>query len=72
MTEEEFEEIFGDVPFENIQKIKIYISNNYISKDKIKNIIKELEEQQTKEIEETGMSLLSVPIRILKSLLEGE
>ena len=32
MTNEEFEEIFGNVPFENIEKIQKYIKENYISK----------------------------------------
>ena len=48
------------------------VVENYVHKDKIKTKIKEYEEQQIKEIEVTGMSLLSVPIRILKELLEGE
>jgi hypothetical protein len=41
MTEEEFEDIFGNVPFENIKKIKKYIEEKYISKDKIRNLINE-------------------------------
>lgn len=41
MTEEEFEDIFGNVPFKNIKKIKKYIEEKYISKDKIRNLINE-------------------------------
>ena len=35
MTNEEFEEIFGNVPFESIKKIQKYIQENYISKEEI-------------------------------------
>ena len=35
MTNEEFEEIFGNVPFETIEKIKKYIQENYISREEI-------------------------------------
>lgn len=35
MTNEEFEEIFGNVTFENIEKIKKYIQENYISRNEI-------------------------------------
>lgn len=30
MNEEEFEELFGNTPFENIKKIRQYIDKNYI------------------------------------------
>lgn len=30
---EEFEDIFGNTPFQNIQKIKEYIQNNFVSVD---------------------------------------
>lgn len=33
MKEEEFEDIFGNVPFENIKKIQKYIEDNYVSLD---------------------------------------
>lgn len=39
MTNEEFEEIFGNVPFENIEKIKKYIQENYISRDEVRGLI---------------------------------
>ena len=35
MTNKEFEEIFGNVPFETIEKIQKYIQENYISRDEI-------------------------------------
>lgn len=41
MKEEEFEDIFGNVPFENIKKIRKYIEEKYISKDKIRELINE-------------------------------
>ena len=41
MTNEEFEEIFGNVPFENIEKIQKYIKENYISKEEIEKYLKE-------------------------------
>lgn len=30
MTEEKFEELFGNTPFENIKKIQQYTDKNYI------------------------------------------
>lgn len=41
MKEEEFEDIFGNVPFEKIKKIRKYIEEKYISKDKIRELINE-------------------------------
>lgn len=37
-TAEEFEELFGNVPINDIEKIKKYIFQNYIPKSKIKEI----------------------------------
>lgn len=61
---------------EDIEDRKVQIEYNNVFNKGIKSVegkirtkIKELEEQQAIEIEETGMSLLSVPIRILKELL---
>ena len=45
MTNEEFEEIFGNVPFENIEKIQKYIKENYISKEEIEKYLKEEQER---------------------------
>lgn len=38
---EEFENIFGNVPFENIKKIQKYIQEKYVSKKKIRELINE-------------------------------
>ena len=41
MNEEEFEELFGNTPFENIKKIRQYIDKNYIPVQIIEDFIKE-------------------------------
>ena len=41
MKPEEFEDIFGDVPFENIEKIQKYIQKNYIDRKEIEELINE-------------------------------
>ena len=38
---EEFEYIFGNIPFEDIKKIKDYIQKNYIPKDVVREKISE-------------------------------
>lgn len=50
MTNEEFEEIFGNVPFENIEKIKKYIQENYISRDEIEKALEVCEKVYEKEM----------------------
>lgn len=40
MSAEEFENIFGNVPFEDIKKIQKYIQENYISRDEITKALK--------------------------------
>lgn len=50
MTNEEFEEIFGNVPFENIEKIKKYIQEKYISRDEIKRALEVCEKVYEKEM----------------------
>ena len=45
MTNEEFEDIFGNVPFENIKKIQKYIQENYISKEEIEKYLKDEQER---------------------------
>lgn len=40
-TIEEFEELFGNIPFESIEKIKEYLLNNFIPKSVIRNKINE-------------------------------
>lgn len=41
MNIEEFKDVFGNIPFKNIKKIKEYINKNYISKEVIKDIVDE-------------------------------
>lgn len=38
MNEEEFEELFGNTPFENIKKIQHYIDKNYIPIQKVREM----------------------------------
>ena len=52
MKEEEFEDIFGNVPFENIKKIRKYIEEKYISKDKIRELINERQFELQQEYKE--------------------
>ena len=42
---EEFENIFGNVPFEDIKKIQKYIQEKYISKDEIEKYLKDEQER---------------------------
>lgn len=50
MTNEEFEEIFGNVPFETIEKIKKYIQENYISRDEIEKALEVCEKVYEEEM----------------------
>ena len=50
MTNEEFEEIFGNVPFENIEKIQKYIQENYISRDEIEKALEVCEKVYEEEM----------------------
>lgn len=45
MTNEEFEEIFGNVPFETIEKIQKYIQENYISREEIEKYLRDEQER---------------------------
>ena len=45
MTNEEFEEIFGNVPFKTIGKINKYIQENYISREEIEKYLKDEQER---------------------------
>ena len=45
MTNEEFEEIFGNVPFKDIAKIQKYIQENYISREEIEKYLKDEQEK---------------------------
>lgn len=50
MTNEEFEEIFGNVPFEDIEKIQKYIQENYISRDEIEKALEVCEKVYEEEM----------------------
>lgn len=50
MTNEEFEEIFGNVPFKNIAKIQKYIQENYISRDEIEKALEVCEKVYEEEM----------------------
>lgn len=50
MTNEEFEEIFGNVPFENIEKIQKYIQENYISRKEIEEALEVCKKVYEKEM----------------------
>ena len=45
MTNKEFEEIFGNVPFETIEKIQKYIQENYISREEIEKYLRDEQER---------------------------
>ena len=45
MTNEKFEEIFGNVPFEDIKKIQKYIQENYISREEIEKYLRDEQER---------------------------
>ena len=47
---EEFEDIFGNVPFENIEKIQKYIKENYISRDEIEKALEVCEKVYEEEM----------------------
>lgn len=80
MNIENFEELFGNTPFENIQKIQQYIKNNYIPTQKIKNKIEELEKSKQEYKEENtidedyffDMNGYNSVIFVLQELLESE
>lgn len=44
MNEKEFEELFGNTPFEDIKKIQQYINKNYVPIQKIRDKIRKNEE----------------------------
>ena len=50
MSEEEFENIFGNVPFEAIKKIQKYIQENYISRDEIEKALEVCEKVYEEEM----------------------
>ena len=50
MTNEKFEEIFGNVPFEDIKKIQKYIQENYISREEIEKALEVCEKVYEEEM----------------------
>ena len=42
MNEKEFEELFGNTPFEDIKKIQQYINKNYVPIQKVEEMIDDL------------------------------
>lgn len=69
MNEEEFEELFGNTPFENIKKIQQYIDKNYIPVQKVKDKIEKVKEFSENAISSVGLQLT---IEVLQELLEKE
>lgn len=51
MNEEEFEELFGNTPFENIKKIQQYIDKNYIPVQKVREMRDELDRAKAQYME---------------------
>lgn len=45
MNEKEFEELFGNTPFEDIKKIQQYINKNYVPIQKIRDKIAKLQKE---------------------------
>lgn len=74
MNEEEFEELFGNTPFENIKKIRHYIDKNYIPvqivKDKIEKIKQEKKKYGNCLIEMYEDELVNRNIEMLQELIE--
>ncbi len=73
-TIQEFEELFGNTPFEDIEKIKKYIFNNYIPKSKVKEKIEELEKEYNEIISEYGNIdtdvIINVPNKNVRKYLD--
>lgn len=51
MNEEEFEELFGNTPFENIKKIQQYTDKNYIPIQKVREMRDELDRTKAEYME---------------------
>lgn len=51
MNEEEFEELFGNTPFENIKKTQQYINKNYIPIQKVREMRDELDRTKAEYME---------------------
>lgn len=51
MNEKEFEELFGNTPFENIKKIQQYTDKNYIPIQKVREMRDELDRTKAEYME---------------------
>lgn len=71
MNIENFEELFGNTPFKNIEKIQEYIDINFIPIQKIKEKIAEYKERKAKCNDIESEIRLDVKIRAYEELLEG-
>lgn len=79
MNEEEFEELFGNIPFENIKRIQEYINKKYISVQKVKDKIEELKNnidylkrfKDWNEKDYTNEDIINNILEVLQELLEG-
>ena len=76
MNEKEFEELFGNTPFENIKKIQHYIDKNYIPVQKVKDNIEKLNSESYAEKLEDMMNTKNYTITelvqyVLQELLDG-
>ena len=79
MNEEEFEELFGNIPFENIKRIQEYINKKYIPVQKVKDKIEELKNnidylkrfKDWNEKDYTNEDIINNILEVLQELLEG-
>lgn len=82
MNEEEFEELFGNTPFENIKKIRQYIDKNYIPVQIIEDFIKKYQKlsdefyekflgtnRTDKDLHDTGLAC-DAKVDVLKKVLK--
>lgn len=72
MNEEEFEELFGNTPFDNIKKIQHYIDKNYIPIQKIKDKIEEIKAKMGKDCIALHEFQREAKIDVLQQLLGKE
>lgn len=80
MNEKEFEELFGNTPFEDIKKIQQYTNKNYVPIQKIKDKIEELKNnidylKQFKDWYEkdyTNEDIINNILEVLQELLGGK
>lgn len=72
MNEKEFEELFGNTPFEDIKKIQQYINKNYVPIQKVKDKIEELEKEKEYYYSREKIEELNDKIQVLQELLEKE